>query len=214
MILAVSGLEVAYGATVALRGVSLAAGAGEVVAVLGPNGAGKSSLLRAVSGVLGLSGGRVTAGTVSVAAAAAPVGHVLEGGRVFRDLTVEDNLRAGGYPLRDRAAVRRRTGEVLDRFPLLAARRTTLAGLLSGGERQLLAVARALVAGPRLLLLDEPTVGLGAAAVDLVDGVLRDVAAAGAAVVVAEQEPVLASPARTVRLDGGRSCAAPTRPRA
>lgn len=191
---------------------SLAVGAGEVVAVVGPNGAGKSSLLRAVSGVLGLSGGRVTAGVVDVAGG--PVGHVLEGGRVFRELTVEDNLRAGGYPLRNRATIGRRTEEVLHRFPLLAARRTTLAGLLSGGERQLLAVARALVAEPRLLLLDEPTVGLGAAAIELVDAAVRDVAAAGTALVVAEQEPVLASPGRTVRLDGGRLSGAPARPRA
>ena len=180
--------------------------------MVGPNGAGKSTLLKAVSGVLELSGGRVTAGAVEVVGG--PVGHVLEGGRVFRDLTVEDNLRAGGYTLRNRVATRRRTEEVLDRFPLLAARRDTLAGLLSGGERQLLAVARALVADPRLLLLDEPTVGLAGAAVELVDAVVRDRAAAGAAVGVAEQEPVLASPGRTVRLEGGRLSVAPARPRA
>ena len=183
---------------------SLAVESGEVVAVVGANGAGKSSLLRAVSGVLGLSGGRVTAGTVRVDGR--PVAHVLEGGRVFRDLTVEDNLRAGGYPLRSRSAVARRVDEVLERFPLLADRRTTAAGLLSGGERQLLAVARAVVSRPRLLLLDEPTVGLGAAARGLVDEVVRDAAAGwGAAVVVAEQERVLTSPGRALHLDGGRS---------
>ena len=188
----------------ALRGVTLAVEAGEVVAVVGPNGAGKSSLLRALSGVLNLSGGRITGGRVD----GGVVGHVLEGGRVFRDLSVEDNLRAGGYRLRDRARVRRRVDELLARFPLLAARRSTAAGHLSGGERQLLAVARALVAEPEALLLDEATVGLSAAATALVDEVVRDAAGGGAAVLVAEQEPALSSPTRTLRLEAGRLLAA------
>ena len=183
-----------------------------MVAVVGPNGAGKSSLLGAISGVLGLSGGRITGGEVDVGGASGSVGHVLEGGRVFRDLTVEDNLRAGGYAVRDRARVRARIDEVLERFPLLAARRSTAAGHLSGGERQLLAVARALVAEPRLLLLDEPTVGLGSTARDLIDSVVREAAAGGAAVLVAEQEPVMGAPTRTVRLEGGRLQGAPAAP--
>jgi len=187
--------------------VTLAVDAGEVVAVVGPNGAGKSSLLRAVSGVLGLSGGRITAGTVRIDAQR--VAHALEGGRVFRDLTVEDNLRAGGYALPSRADVKRRVAEVLERLPLLADRRSTPAGLLSGGERQLLAVARAVVARPRLLLLDAPTVGLAAAARQLIDEVVGEAATGWrAAVVVAEQEPGLSSPGRTVHLDGGRPVAA------
>jgi branched-chain amino acid transport system ATP-binding protein len=207
-------LTVAYGATVALAEVSFEVAAGDVVAVRGGSRSGKTSLLRAVSGLLGLHGGRVVGGEVVVdgrslvgsdAAVAVRLGvsHVLAGRRVFRDLTVEENLRVG--------AARGRRGEgggaplapVLDRFPELARRRSTRAGYLSGGEQQLLVIGRALMAAPRLLLLDEPFLGLAPVAVRAVSSAVADVVTRGAAVVVAEQQPIMAD-ARPLLLDGGR----------
>jgi branched-chain amino acid transport system ATP-binding protein len=188
-VLRVDDLRVAYGSVLALDGVSLDVDAGAVVAVVGPNGAGKTSLLRAVSGLLGLHRGRVVGGRVE---APARVAHVLEGRRVFPDLTVEENLRVGGFRLRGRHAIRAGVARTLDRFPQLAERRALAAGRLSGGEQQLLAIAAALVVGPELLLLDEPAVGLADESVTLVADVLAAVGAEGAAVLVAEQEPRLA----------------------
>jgi ABC-type branched-subunit amino acid transport system ATPase component len=208
-VLRLDDLRVSYGTVRALDGVSLEVDPGALLAVIGPNGAGKTTLLRAASGMLAFHKGRVVGGRVE---AADSVAHVLEGRRVFPDLTVEENLRVGGFRVRDRAARHARVVATLDRFPLLAARRTLRAGLLSGGEQQLLAIAAALVASPRLLLLDEPAVGLADEAVALVAGVVADLQADGVAVVVAEQEPrlaALASAAPLVRLSRGRVVGAP-----
>ena len=197
-LLEVRDLSVAYGRVPVLAGVSMRVGPGEVVAVAGGSGAGKTSLLRALSGLLALHRGRVTAGDVLVdgrsvvglpAAEVVRLGVtcVLEGRRVFRDLTVEENLRVGVSSLGGRAAGRDAVEGVLDRFPLLARRRTTRAGYLSGGEQQLLVVGRALVASPRLLLLDDPALGLAPVAMDAVADVVTGVAQTGTAVVVAER---------------------------
>ena len=147
--------------------------AGEALTVAGPNGAGKSTLLRAIAGSV---------------RPPVRVAHVLEGRRVFRDLTVAENLRIGGFRLRGRRAVAERVAWTLERFPLLAARVDIPAGRLSGGEQQLLAIATGLVCEPDVLLLDEPCVGLAAGAVALVAGVVVET---GAAVVVAEPHPTL-----------------------
>jgi len=193
-LLRVVDLSVAYRSATVLRDVSFTVEAGAAVNVAGPNGAGKSTLLRAVSGLLGLAGGRVTGGRVE---ACGRVSHVLEGRRVYRDLTVEENLRAGAFTVRGRAAVAGRVAWAYDRFPLLAARRSTPAGRLSGGEQQLLAIASGLVSDPAVLLLDEPCVGLAADAVALVAAVVGE---SGAAVVVAEQRPQLFPAAPLVAL--------------
>jgi branched-chain amino acid transport system ATP-binding protein len=202
--LRVRGLDVAYGPVAALRGVDLDVEAGGAVAVLGPNGAGKTTLLRAVSGLLGLHGGRIRGGRIEVAGrdvtALAPpaivrlgVGHVLEGRRVFADLTVEENLRAGAFVRRDRRGVRAAAEGLLAAFPVLARRRSAPAGYLSGGEQQLLAIARALMAGPRLLLLDEPSLGLAPPAVAAVREALARLHAQGTALLLVEQNTDLAA---------------------
>lgn len=199
-VLRIADLRVAYRSTVVLQDVHLALAAGTAATVAGPNGAGKTSLFRAVSGLLRFHGGRITDGRIHVEG---PVAHVLEGGRVFADLTVEENLRAGGHQVA-RSDLAGRVRWVLERFPALAVRLTTRAGHLSGGERQLLAIGRGLVAPPRVLLLDEPTVGLAAASVAAVAGVVHELITNGTAVLVAEPEPSLLPHAPVVRLDKGR----------
>lgn len=204
-LLAVDDLRVAYGRTVALDGVSLSVAAGSVVSRVGANRSGKTTLLRAISGLLALHRGRVTGGRIlydgellmgdAAARVRAGIVHVLEGRRVFAELSVEDNLRSGAFTA-PRAGRDDRLRWVLERFPVLAARQGLRAGHLSGGEQQLLAIGRALMASPRLLLLDEPTLGLARASVDRVAEVVREVAAGGTAVLVTEQQPVLEAVSR------------------
>jgi branched-chain amino acid transport system ATP-binding protein len=159
-------LEVRYGSVAAVRAISLRVDEGEIVAVIGPNGAGKTSTLRALSGLVPCAGGRVVfAGTDITGWKAHRIvtlglGHAPEGRRLFPHMTVLENLRMGAFRRRDAAAIRRSLAEVEGRFPRLAERRRQLAGTLSGGEQQMLAIGRALMAEPRLLLLDEPSFGL------------------------------------------------------
>ncbi|MGW2913255.1 ABC transporter ATP-binding protein [Streptomyces asoensis] len=202
----VEGLDVTYGrALSALRSVSLTVPHGAVVALLGANGAGKSTLLRAVSGTLRLHRGTVTAGLVRygdtvldgrdpVAAVRAGVVQVPEGRRVFAGLTVEENLRSGGLGLGRRAPgqVREARDRVYTLFPLLAERGRQAAGLLSGGEQQMLAIGRALMAAPRLLLLDEPSLGLAPRMVFRIAEVVREINAQGTAVLLVEQNAGMA----------------------
>ena len=180
-LLSVRGMEVAYGSIVAVRNLSLRVDPGEIVALLGPNGAGKTSTLRGVTGLV-----RPTAGHVHVdgtrvdgAGPARPVAlgvaHVPEGRRVFPALSVRDNLLLGGWSVARRAAaLKEREGFVFDLFPRLEARQSQLAGLLSGGEQQMLAIGRALMSEPRLLLIDELSLGLAPLVVDeLLDHLLK-----------------------------------------
>jgi len=165
-VLEVSALEVRYGSVAAVRGVSLRVAEGEVVAVIGPNGAGKTSMLRAISGLVSGSGGRVTLDGREISRWKAHrivtlgLAHAPEGRRLFSQMTVLENLNMGAYRRRSRADIRRTLEAVERRFPRLAERRAQLAGTLSGGEQQMLAIGRALMAEPRLLLLDEPSFGL------------------------------------------------------
>ena len=164
--LEVSDLEVRYGNVAAVKGVSLRVGEGEVVAVIGPNGAGKTSTLRAISGLVPSAGGRILLGGRDISrwrahrVVALGLAHAPEGRRLFPQMTVFENLTLGAYRRRSAAEIRRTLQAVERRFPRLAERRTQLAGTLSGGEQQMLAIGRALMAEPRLLLLDEPSFGL------------------------------------------------------
>ncbi|MEV0659955.1 ABC transporter ATP-binding protein [Actinomadura luteofluorescens] len=186
-------LTVRYGGVTALDGLSLTVREGETVALLGNNGAGKTTTLSAVSGLVRPSGGDIRYEGRSVAGAppseivARGLVHVPEGRRIFSTLTVHENLLLGGYLVRDGRELARRIDRVYGLLPLLAERRGQEGGTLSGGEQQMLAIGRALVAGPRLLMLDEPSMGLAPLVVAAVMEVIHDVAADGTAVLLVEQ---------------------------
>jgi branched-chain amino acid transport system ATP-binding protein len=201
--LEISGLTVSYRSVPALRGVSLDVHAGQITAILGANGAGKSTLLRAISGTLPLHGGSVDAGTITyggrridrldpAAVVRAGLVQVPEGRRVFGALSVEDNLRAGRLGARGRSRTAEQFQRVFDLFPVLSERRRQPAGLLSGGEQQLLAMGRALMAEPSFLLLDEPSLGLAPQAVAGIAAIIRRIGDAGVPVLLVEQNAALA----------------------
>lgn len=203
VLLDVSDLRVEYaGGIPALRGVDLHVRAGEVVAILGANGAGKTTLLRAVTGLLRGRGGAVTAGAISFDGRPRPadparlvragMAQVMEGRRLFLDLTVEENLTLGGAVLRPARAAKARTEWAFGRFPMLAERRRTQAGLLSGGQQQIVAIARALMTDPRLLVLDEPSLGLSPLAVAEIRDLIADLHDADTSVLLVEQNARMA----------------------
>lgn len=185
----------------ALSTASLSVAAGEVVALIGANGAGKTTLVRAATGLLTYYGGAIKSGKVGFFGnPASPqvaeivrtgVSHVLEGRRVFPDLTVAENLRAGAITVPARE-VTARYDRVMDRFPSLKRRETTAAGYLSGGEQQMLAIGRALMQKPRLLLLDEPTLGLAPAIVTQIRDLIVELNAEGTTILLIEQNVAMA----------------------
>jgi branched-chain amino acid transport system ATP-binding protein len=185
---------------------------GEIVALLGANGAGKSSVLRAISGLIPVAGGRILLNGLDLTerpAYARPrlgIGHVPEGRLVFGDQSVQDNLRLGAFHRGERRAVEQDLQALLTRFPSLAERRRTLAGSLSGGEQQQLAIARALMCRPRLLLLDEPALGLAPIVVDQVFGLLAALRSEGLTILLVEQlaQRALVSADRAYVLTAGR----------
>ena len=202
--LSIDGLHVTYGGAVqALRGISLAVPDGKVVAVLGSNGAGKSTLLRAISGTLRLHRGRVDAGTIRYddtqlgnrdPAQTVRLGlvQVPEGRRIFGRLTVEENLRAGGMGNRDKAAKAKARDRVYELFPVLRERSAQRGALLSGGEQQMLAIGRALMASPKLLLLDEPSLGLAPRIIGQIGEVVAEINRQGTSVLLVEQNATMA----------------------
>ncbi len=177
--LTIDQLSVAYGPVRALTEVSLSVGEGEIVALLGANGAGKTSLLRAVSGLAPVTAGAITFAGQNLRAlkpdriVAAGIAHAPEGRRIFPDLTVCENLQVGAYLVRDAQVMKARMEQMLVYFPVLRDRQRQRAGTLSGGEQQMLAVARALMSAPRLFLLDEPSLGLAPLIVEQIFDLIR-----------------------------------------
>ncbi len=207
--LEVRGLRVAYGPVEAVRGIDIEVGAGEAVALLGPNGAGKTSTLRAVSQLVAHSGvvsfdGAVIDGLNPGAVARSGLIHVPEGRHVFPTLTVDENLMMGDLA-RDRRARSYTIADVYDLFPALRSIRTRLGYALSGGEQQMVAIGRALVASPRMLLVDEPSLGLAPIVATTVFGVLREVAHSTPMLVIEQNTShALAVCGRAYVLAGGR----------
>ena len=197
-LLEVNDLHVAYGAITALTGVSLNVGKGEIVALIGANGAGKTSTLRAVSGMLKPKQGQITLGgkviTGKKSHELVPLGmaHAPEGRGIFLNLTVDENLTLGAYLRRDTDAIEADREHAFVLFPRLRERRQQRAGTLSGGEQQMLAVARALMSRPSLLLLDEPSLGLAPQVIEKIFSILRTVNEQGVSILLVEQNAHLA----------------------
>ena len=196
--LRLEGLHAAYGPVEALRGVDLEVRAGELVCLIGANGAGKTSTLRAISGLLPPRGGRIVFdgreihGREPADILQAGIAHCPEGRRVFPHLSVQENLEMGAYVRRDRRDIARDVLRVCEHFPILAERRRQAAGTLSGGEQQMLAIARALMARPRLILFDEPSLGLAPTVVETTFGIIADIRRRGTTVLMVEQNAYLA----------------------
>ncbi len=202
--LRVENLEVVYSdVIVALRGVSLEVPDGAIVALLGANGAGKTTTLRAITGLLDIHNGEITKGRITFegdridrsspsAIVRLGIAQVLEGRRIFAELSVDENLRTGAFTRRDGGAVRESFDRVMELFPVLAERRRSTAGYLSGGEQQMLAIARALMSSPRLLLLDEPSLGLAPLLVRQIRDIIVDINRQGTSVLLVEQNAAMA----------------------
>ncbi len=200
----IANLEVVYNDVIlVLRGLSLSVPDGQIVALLGSNGAGKTTTLRAISGLLDVHDGKITKGSVTFegeridglnAAAIVRRGikQVMEGRRVFAELTVDENLTAGGYTNRDRAAVTNAYERVMTLFPRLAERRKQVSGYLSGGEQQMLAIGRGLMTNPKLLVLDEPSLGLAPLLVQQIRDIIVDINKQGTSVLLIEQNATMA----------------------
>jgi branched-chain amino acid transport system ATP-binding protein len=196
--LVVENLTVCYGAIHALHGISLRVEQGEVVALIGGNGAGKSTTLRAISGILRPRAGRIEFDGESIVGwqphriVCNGLVQVPEGRGIFANLTVEENLRMGAFARHDRDGIRRDHERALELLPRLRERLKQSAGTLSGGEQQMLAIARALLARPRLLMLDEPSLGLAPQVVQTVFQVIHEIAQAGTTILLVEQNAGMA----------------------
>jgi branched-chain amino acid transport system ATP-binding protein len=198
--LSIEGLKVAYGHVEALRGIDLDARQGEITAIIGSNGAGKTSTLMAISGLAPISAGDIRFEGQSIARyrphdiTRLGITHILEGRQLFADQTVADNLLLGGYTRlpRHRARVAELIEREMTRFPILRERRAQLAGTLSGGEQQMLAIARGLMSEPRLILMDEPSMGLAPLVVKGIVNTIRSLREEGATIVLVEQMAAVA----------------------
>ncbi|MGQ9366119.1 ABC transporter ATP-binding protein [Azospirillum sp. ST 5-10] len=209
--LRLDGITVCYGQIPALRRVSLEVEEGELVTLIGANGAGKTTTLRAISGLLPLASGRITFDGREIGNAAPRtvlalgVAHCPEGRRVFPQLSVRENLEMGAYLRRDRAGIAADMERMFERFPRLKERIDQAAGTMSGGEQQMLAIARALMSRPKLVLFDEPSLGLAPNLVEQTFAIIRDIRAEGTTVLMVEQNAYAALDMcdRAYLLEGG-----------
>ena len=196
--LEVENLNVYYGAIYALKGISFRVNQGEIVALIGANGAGKSTTLNTVSGILRPREGRVVFEKEDITQTAADqivqkgIVQVPEGRKIFATLTVQENLEMGAFTRKDKAEVERSMENVFQRFPRLAERRSQLGGTLSGGEQQMLAIARGLMSQPRLMLLDEPSMGLAPLLVEQIFSIVQDINKQGTSICLVEQNAQMA----------------------
>src|SRR5687767_534482 len=196
--LAVEGLQCRYGKVAAVQGLSLEVKKGELVSLIGANGAGKTTTLKAVSGLLRAAGGKVRFEGEDITNASARrvldlgIAHCPEGRRVFPYMTVRENLEMGCYLRKDKAAIEADMQRLFERFPILAERRTQAAGTLSGGEQQMLAISRALMSRPKLVLFDEPSLGLAPNIVERTFDIITAIRAEGVTVVMVEQNAAAA----------------------
>ena len=209
--LKVSNLSISYKKINAVRDISFEIGEGEIVSLIGSNGAGKTSTMRAISGLVRAKGGSITlngeelAGKPPARIVSAGIVHVPEGRQVFSRLTVAENLELGGFLTRDKQQVRERMEYVFELFPVLRERLRQKAGSLSGGEQQMLAIGRGLVTGPKVLLLDEPSLGLAPIVVERVFEVIRKLQEGGMTILLVEQNAVdaMAISGRTYIMESG-----------
>jgi len=196
--LTLEGVRAAYGKVEALKGVSLEVRAGELVTLIGANGAGKTSTLKAISGILSATAGRIVLDNEEIHRLTPReilrrgIAHCPEGRRIFPYMTVRENLEMGAYARTDTRAIREDLERVFGYFPVLAERLEQVAGTLSGGEQQMLAIGRALMAGPRLLLFDEPSLGLAPTLIETTFGIIREIRQRGVTVLMVEQNAYLA----------------------
>jgi branched-chain amino acid transport system ATP-binding protein len=210
-LLALEGLHVSYGGIRAVKGIDLTVEPGELVCLIGANGAGKTTTLKAITGLVHVASGRIVydgddlVGRRVHRIARGGLALVPEGRGIFAQLTIDENLAMGAFARRDRAAVAADVERMFTLFPRLKERRSQVAGTLSGGEQQMLAIARALMSRPRLLLLDEPSMGLAPLMVEKIFEVIRSIAAEGVTMLLVEQNARLALEAshRGYVLEGG-----------
>ena len=200
----VTDLHVSYLRSIkALQGASIEVPQGQVVAILGANGAGKTTLLRTVCGLLGFHNGAITQGSYRLWGKPAEklaaqkivrlgVGQVMEGRRIFAELTVEENLDIGAITVRSHRTIRQQKDQLFEQFPVLGERRHSTAGYLSGGEQQMLAIARALMSQPKIMVLDEPSLGLAPLITQQIADIIADIAQRGTTVLLVEQNASMA----------------------
>lgn len=196
--LVVENLNVSYGMIHAIHDVSLKVAKGTIVAFIGANGAGKTTILRTISRLKKADSGKITLDGVDLLAKEAHMiielgmSHVPEGRQVFATMTVEENLEMGAYPLKDKKRIKENLKEIYEKFPRLKERRKQSAGTLSGGEQQMLATARALMTNPRIILMDEPSMGLSPILVNEIFSIIKEIRKTGTTVLLVEQNAKMA----------------------